>query len=762
MKKILLLFFLVSLITQAFPNEKVFVMNINRNQALTNNPNVKIYLRLLKNHEQVVSMKIGFTGSLEDAEWEKFHTEKDLTLKDGDGDYTIFAMVKDKAGNESFVESASINLDTTPPQNVSLIIDNSRPYSNSKIGNVNLSLEAEGATEMEIKSDNNFSKHANWEPYKSSRGFTLIKGDGVKNVYVRFKDEAGNISEVATASIIVDSTVPSGRIVINDNEELTISRVVYLSIWADDDVQEIRIVGPHSRVVPFEPGQRGAPMFQQWHLDTLDGKKYIKVFFKDKAGNFSKEPVSDYIMLDTKSPEKPRMSIDNSAKYSTNQSGKVKVRVVTRETENEGYTMMISNNSEFEGAEQIPLAPLTDWVLENDSDGEKTVYVKVFDKGGNFSEMSSDDIILDRVPPEPHKLVVNSGETFTQSKTVKLEIEATDAIKMEISNTSDFSGVVEWEDYSTLVEAWPLVKPGKNTIYVKFKDEAENESEVISGEVIFDATPPNGSFLINNGNNFTTDENILLEISADKDAKEMQVSNSPDFSNSDWVVVESNYPWTLDGADGEKLVGIRFKDEAGNISAVEVDKIILDRTPPEKGKILINKGAEYATKNRVSIMIQAKGANGMQLSENPEFTDAAWIEYKTYKEIYLSIGEGERVVYARFKDAAGNISETVSDNILLDVKAPDIKSFTINDGAEFVNDRDKRVTLKFQVEGASEMKIAFNPNLTGANWQPYKQQIDNFILPGEDGDKVVYVQFKDQAGNTSLRKSARVILKRAL
>ena len=112
-------------------------MNINRNQTLTNNPTVTVYLRLLKDGGEITSMRIGFDGALDGVEWEKFNTEKKIQLKDGDGDYTLFAQVKDKAGNESLVESASITLDTTPPTNLSIIVNNGRQYSNSKIGNLN-------------------------------------------------------------------------------------------------------------------------------------------------------------------------------------------------------------------------------------------------------------------------------------------------------------------------------------------------------------------------------------------------------------------------------------------------------------------------------------------------------------------------------------------------------------------------------------------------------------------------------------------------
>ena len=47
-----------------------------------------------------------------------------------------------------------------------------------------------------------------WQPYATSAAWTLSSGDGLKTVYVRFQDSAGNVSSVAMASITLDTTPP--------------------------------------------------------------------------------------------------------------------------------------------------------------------------------------------------------------------------------------------------------------------------------------------------------------------------------------------------------------------------------------------------------------------------------------------------------------------------------------------------------------------------------------------------------------------------
>jgi len=60
-----------------------------------------------------------------------------------------------------------------------------------------------GCAEMQFSNDN-----TTWDtsiPYGTSAAWTLITGDGPKTVYVKFKDNAGNWSEVFNSTIILDS-----------------------------------------------------------------------------------------------------------------------------------------------------------------------------------------------------------------------------------------------------------------------------------------------------------------------------------------------------------------------------------------------------------------------------------------------------------------------------------------------------------------------------------------------------------------------------
>ncbi|MFA5777922.1 MAG: peptidoglycan-binding domain-containing protein [Candidatus Paceibacterota bacterium] len=93
--------------------------------------------------------------------------------------------------------------DTTPPTDTSISI--SAGATSTATLAVALTLGATGATNMIISNDAGFAG-ASWETYATSRAWTLTSGDGVKTVYAKFKDAAGNISAAISDTITVSGT----------------------------------------------------------------------------------------------------------------------------------------------------------------------------------------------------------------------------------------------------------------------------------------------------------------------------------------------------------------------------------------------------------------------------------------------------------------------------------------------------------------------------------------------------------------------------
>jgi len=183
-----------------------------------------------------------------------------------------------------------------------------------------------------------------------------------------------------------------------------------------------------------------------------------------------------------------------------------------------------------------------------------------------------------------------------------------------------------------------------------------------------DETSPTGSLVINEGAAYTASPVVTLTLNATDTGtgvERMMVANSSDFSNTTWITYTSLLTWTLPAGDGTKAVYAKFRDRAGNISAVYSDTIILDTIPPT-GSILIQGGAEVVTQTEVILTLSASDANGVTAMRlrNDLAAWGAWEPFTTTRIWTLPSQLGEHTVWVQFCDPAGNISEPYSDSVI--------------------------------------------------------------------------------------------------
>jgi Big-like domain-containing protein/fibronectin type III domain protein len=199
------------------------------------------------------------------------------------GTKTLYAWAKDAAGNVSQANTATIILDTTKPTG-SLTINGGATLTNSLSAPLTLTAnDLNGVTSMQFSKDglNYFA----WEPFATARTVTLLTGDGTKTMYVRFKDSAGNVSLPISDTITLDTTKPTGTILINGGAASTTSASVTLTLAASDlnGVAAMQFSKDGVTFFPYEP-------FKTTRVATLlpgAGLKTMYVRFKDNAGNVS-------------------------------------------------------------------------------------------------------------------------------------------------------------------------------------------------------------------------------------------------------------------------------------------------------------------------------------------------------------------------------------------------------------------------------------------------------------------------------------------
>ncbi|MFD0588763.1 S-layer homology domain-containing protein [Paenibacillus sp. GCM10027627] len=192
--------------------------------------------------------------------------------------------------------------------------------------------------------------------------------------------------------------------------------------------------------------------------------------------------------------------------------------------------------------------------------------------------------------------------------------------------------------------------------------------------------PTIGSFTINNGNVFTNNTSLSLQINAtDSDAGDsvVEMRFTQDLGNwpSTWSPYASTATQSVSG-EGSKTVYVQVKDSYGAISTYASDAITVDQTSPT-GSITINSGAAWANQIQVSISALSNdavsGVDSVQFSNVNGTWPGSWNPIGAGPWVWsLAAGDGTKTVYARFKDKAGNISTAYSDSISLDTIKPTV------------------------------------------------------------------------------------------
>ncbi len=678
-----------------------------------------------------------------------------------DGLKTIYARFFDQAGNASDISSAKIILDRVPPKVNSVTINDGGKWTTSL--KVVINMDVDGAAFCQISNTDIIAKTLVWDPFQPKRvDWSLIPGDGEKIVYTRFKDAAGNMTDIIKTSVNLDTKPPTGEVSIDNGSRFTNrqDKIVHIQLKSPD-AKGMQISNtPDFSNAKLEPFSTDVI---NWTLDGDDGPKTIFVRFKDEAGNLS--PVYNAtIILDRQPPSDLSIILNEGQEWLRNPSRRSSVQL----NANGAAFMELSENPNFPGESWAPFKNVTYWIF-SPGEGDKELFARFKDAAGNISQTINGKIKLDFTPPVCDTFNIDNGNDFTNNaqKKVTLDFSVRDAVKMTISNSpiqDPTSPTVTWEDYKPEKD-WILDgEDGVKTVYAVFKDEAGNYSALYSDKIILDRVgPTNCNVVFNNNMKWVPPggNKITLDMTADG-ADKMIISEDPTFKTGRWELFIPRKVFEVSKGDGEKDIYVKFKDKAGNESQVISGKVFLDTSPPTPISLSIDDGAKYTNNpsKTVKLEIMAKDALEMRISQKGG-SAGTWEPYVKEKSIVLDGNDGNKVIGVFFRDEAGNISNPLLDSIDLDRKPPVPVSFIIGDSTGYTKSPDKKVELHIMAQNAQFMMISDKPSFEGAQWIKYSTDYPDYVLPGDDGDKVLFIKFKDETGNESAPISAHIILKRS-
>jgi len=229
------------------------------------------------------------------------------------------------------VEEGDLPEDTTAPTG-SMTINGGAIDTTSTDVVLGLSASDDVSGVYSMSFSNDGVSYSDWESYATSKSWVLAGSDGPKIVYVRYSDNAGNISSVYTDTINLDTSVQSEYgLSINEGALFTNKITVTLTLPANPSTAQM--------VVSNDGGFAGAQWepyatHKEWQITQYGSyviPRIVYAKYKDTAGVTS-SVYQDDIILDVTAPNSSitnlsRIEASSSARMSTLANSTVQVAV---------------------------------------------------------------------------------------------------------------------------------------------------------------------------------------------------------------------------------------------------------------------------------------------------------------------------------------------------------------------------------------------------------------------------------------------------
>lgn len=379
-----------------------------------------------------------------------------------EGEYKL--VVTDEAGNVTTVQFTIIK--STPVGGFT--INNGSPYTASR--DVTLQIRANGSADGLQMSYNTDGAWSTFEPFSSTKHLQLPGIDGTKSVSIKFRDQAGNESQVYTQSIILDTAPPSGSFTINNGAGTTSSTRVNLSISATDNLGQIemRIANENSTWSNWQAYSRSA----SWTLPNGNGPKKVLLELRDEAGNVTSLEKSIVLRVSDPTPWVPVTGISLDEDRFTLLEGEGRTLIATVFPSHATNKAVIWSSSdphvaEVNGSGVVTAKNPGDAVITATTvEGQKTASAKVTVKKA-VEEVPVKGVKLDR---DSLKLLV--GET----QKLKATVQPNDATNQAVIWSSSHPKVASVDEDGVVTAH----KAGEATITVTTADGGKTDTAAIT------------------------------------------------------------------------------------------------------------------------------------------------------------------------------------------------------------------------------------------------------------------------------------------
>lgn len=723
-----------------------------------------------------------------------------------DGDYNINVTAEDNAGRVGKVENFKFSIDTEPPK------------ITAKYGDKDLSKDIQYfksyeelliLLEDENMSDNNpinvlkngveqdkniwsFSK-VNNKLYKLNKS---ISEDASYEITVNSTDEFKNILGEEKYNFVVDNTAP--EIKVNSYEKFN-KKDVDIVISSKDTNQDINNIivkkdDKELEVEGFKEDIKDKTKSEFSYKFVEEGKYYIEVKSKDKAGNEIKPVIIDFV-IDKTIPTIEMIGVEDKGYYKEDKNVDIYIKDSNIVDENNSIEVTKDGKPvEVEG-------------FTNTNEGERKFTHLFKDEGVYEIKVKTKDAVGFE-PEKPFDI------TFTIDKTEpKVEITGVDISKKEFLNKNvSLSAIItdknhdintikvlkdglnydvdefkkDEKDDTKRIFNHSFEKEGLYEIEINSKDKSNNEIKPINFSFVIDKSKPiiNVEKYVELNNSFKTSmDDILVKIEdtnsdsavstvnitklsydGKEDTKEKLTFEGGEFKIDKNIFKKENGDWD----DGIYTIRLNSKDKSNNEGDEVIIKITLDSNKPIVTFDKSVNGSHYNVDKNINIVTEDnnQGENNITVLKDGKLYDSGGFkvdESNSKKRIYNYTfkEDGSYKLTINSKDYLNNtIDEPIVMEFVIDKKKPiiSISNYdSINNNylsapqdieviVDELNFKYNNVNITYRKGNSEEIPLDFNSSKEISKTTYSKE------LFKEDGIYTLTVNSKDKAGNEAEKK----------
>lgn len=668
---------------------------------------------------------------------------------------TVRYFAQDAAGNNEAAKNATFSIHGADLTVNSFTINNGAATTTTPNVTLNISAsDAQGVNFMRLSNDGvNYSPD---EAYATTRNWTLSAGDGVKTLFVRFTDGAGRLYDPVTTQIILDTVAPATSISPTPGIFITSVSAV---LTANEAGSTIKYTLDGS-----DPSSSATAVTYSAPI-AIGATTTVKYFARDAAGNSEAVKTETY----TIHPEDLTVNtflINNGATLTTTPN----VTLTLSASDAMGVSFMRFSNDgvDYSADEAYPTSPgnttTKNWTLAP-GDGVKTVFVRFTDGAGRLYNPVMKQIVLDTVAPSTG-ITPAPGVFISPVNAYLTADEPGSTIRYTLDGTTP--------NASSAVYNGPILIGSTKTIKYFATDAAGNVETVKSGDyTIHTADMIVSTFTINNGAAATNSTAVTLTMSA-TDALGVSfmrfsnddVSYSPDEA---YPVTASNIitkNWNIPVGEGVKTVYVRFTDGAGRLYDPVTAQIKYDSTA---ASTVANPPGGTVSLTPFSVTLTAADGTGSGVSTIRYTTDGSDPQTSATAVLYnspISVTDNSELTIRYYAtDGAGNKENVQSAAYKVTHGLDLLGTVTINSGESVTVNQSVTLNLtaydsvgvaavQFSNDGISYSAFEACPATTPTSTITTKA----WTLTSGEGQKTVYVKFKDNTGNIYGPFTAQTIL----